>query len=116
MSRLHRDAKRNGIKGASKWASENTPPERMKHLQKTRFGIEPSKSRPVPSAGDGLRGWNWKTCQYIEGEPLDPMCGKPTIKGSAYCQAHHEICWTRPPRIGAASVAEKASATRDLRS
>lgn len=109
MSRLHRDAKANGLKSASKWASENTPPERAKHLQKTRFGIQPSKIRPVASTGEGLKGGHWKTCQFIEGEPSEPMCGEPSITGSSYCQVHHVRCWMTAPRSGKASAGEKSA-------
>lgn len=43
----------------------------------------------------------FKTCQFIEGEPVkfgcsDHLkCGEKTIPGSAYCAWHHARCYTR---------------------
>ncbi len=73
--------------------------------QKTRFGIQQGKR--VASTGEGLKGW--KTCQFIEGEPSEPMCGEPSITGSSYCARHHEICWMTAPRSGKASASEKSA-------
>ena len=32
-------------------------------------------------------------CQFIEGEPGDPVCGRPTESGSSYCERHHARCY-----------------------
>jgi GcrA cell cycle regulator len=43
-----------------------------------------------------------QSCRYIAGDPLKdaaPFCGAPRRAGSAYCAAHHALCYVAPPGI-----------------
>src|SRR5690348_2228076 len=56
----------------------------------------------------GGRGTLVTGCKFIAGDPHgcfargeNPFCGKPPLRGSAYCAEHHPICYTlaTPTRI-----------------
>lgn len=38
------------------------------------------------------------SCQFIEGEPTNPICDKQVIPGYSYCPVHYVICYERPKR------------------
>jgi GcrA cell cycle regulator len=65
--------------------------------------IPPPVPEPVP-AGDPvtLDQLTRQSCRYIAGDPLKveaPFCGAPRKAGSAYCSAHHALCYVPAPRI-----------------
>lgn len=36
-----------------------------------------------------------KECQWIDGQPGDPICGKATVEGSAWCGEHKARAFIR---------------------
>ncbi len=95
---------------------ERKPRKRTKHSKKH---LEP-KFIPVPLPPAENHVWGlfgelgYRVCRFIQGEPVGLetlMCGLPVSEGS-YCQYHHWITHTKPPRASRAVALEVASPQR----
>jgi hypothetical protein len=44
-----------------------------------------------------------RECQWIAGQPGEPVCGKATVRGSAWCEEHHGRAFMKQAPVGLAA-------------
>jgi GcrA cell cycle regulator len=93
-----------GVQPARRERTHRARPMVLRPLQPVPLDIiPPPVPEPVP-AGDPvtLDQLTRQSCRYIAGDPLKdaaPFCGAARKAGSAYCAAHHALCYVPAPRI-----------------